>query len=207
MVFATAERRNNHVYNNKRQMIYWENKRIQVIISCKVINIHLIQLRQKVRIPMRQVITMKSAICMAWVLFFSYTGLMIYLLFFGFSRAARTERLYNLIPFKTIWSYIVDIQYYNLDIWVINLFGNVAAFIPFGFFIPCLFRHYTNWYKLMNLLFWALLLVETTQYIFKVGSFDVDDIILNMAGGLLGYWMYRITVGYIRRVVDYGHSS
>ncbi|WP_197035433.1 VanZ family protein [Paenibacillus sp. UNC451MF] len=130
-----------------------------------------------------------------WLLFLSYTLLMIYLLFFGFSRATRTERLYNLTPFKTIWNYIADIQYYNLDIWIINLFGNVAAFVPFGFLIPVLFRSYTKWYKLMNLLFWALLLVESIQFIFKVGSFDVDDIILNVIGGLVGYTAYVLTIG------------
>ncbi|WP_282943486.1 VanZ family protein [Paenibacillus sp. RC67] len=144
---------------------------------------------------------------MAWLLFFSYTLLMIYLLFFGFSRGARTERLYNLTPFKTIWSYVADIQYYNLDIWVINLFGNVAAFVPFGFLIPCLFRSYAKWYKVTNLLFWALLLVETIQLIFKVGSFDVDDIMLNVIGGLIGYYMYALTVGRKRQGLECRNHS
>lgn len=35
------------------------------------------------------------------------------------------------------------------------------------------------------------LLIETTQLVFKVGSFDVDDLLLNSIGGILGYLAYR----------------
>ena len=35
------------------------------------------------------------------------------------------------------------------------------------------------------------LLVELLQLVFKVGSFDVDDLLLNTIGGLLGYLVYK----------------
>ncbi|MBE1446125.1 VanZ family protein [Paenibacillus sp. OAS669] len=153
----------------------------------------------KVLIPLSQVRQWKLHVWAAWLLFFSYSLLMIYLLFFGFSRSARTERLYNLVPFKTIGSYITDFQYYPLDLWIINVFGNVGAFVPFGFLIPMLFRSYDSWFSIAKLMFWSLLIVESIQFLFKVGSFDVDDIILNVLGGLWGYAIYTATISRSRR--------
>ncbi|UQZ82081.1 VanZ like family protein [Paenibacillus konkukensis] len=131
----------------------------------------------------------------AWVIFSSYTLFIIYLLFFGFSRSGRTERSYNIVPFKTVWSYFVYFRHYDLDIWIINVFGNVAAFVPFGFFIPWLFPSFNRWLAVAKLLFWLLLAVETLQFVFKVGSFDVDDILLNVLGGLLGFALFVAAMG------------
>lgn len=131
----------------------------------------------------------------AWLFFASYSAIMCYLLFFGFSRTMRTERLYNLVPFKTIRSYIIDSRYYGFDLWMINLFGNVIAFIPFGFLIPLLFPFFARWIRIASLFIVGLLVVETIQFVCKVGSFDVDDILLNVLGGLLGFALYVGTIG------------
>jgi glycopeptide antibiotics resistance protein len=122
----------------------------------------------------------------AWAIFISYSFFMIYLLFFGFDRDHRAGRMYNLVPFKTIANYIVSFHHFNFDTWLINLFGNVAAFVPFGFLVPLLFAQLWSAVRVMRLFFMLLLAVETTQFIAQVGSFDVDDIILNMAGVMLG---------------------
>ena len=53
----------------------------------------------------------------------------------------------------------------------------------------------TNRFLTILLLSFALsLLIENTQLIFKVGSFDVDDLFLNSIGGILGYLVYRTTI-------------
>nr|WP_207952754.1 VanZ family protein [Paenibacillus agricola] len=116
---------------------------------------------------------------------------MCYLLFFGFSRAGRTERMMNLVPFKTIGNYISGYRYYNFDTWIINLFGNVAAFIPFGLLVPLIFPRVQGYFQIIWRFTLALLLVEATQWVFKVGSFDVDDILLNVLGALLGFAMLQ----------------
>ncbi|WP_239634268.1 VanZ family protein [Paenibacillus sp. H1-7] len=144
---------------------------------------------------MKSLLRSKLLTRIAWVIFLSYGVFMVYLLFFGFSRSSRTERMYNLVPFKTIWSYIDHFRYFNFDIWIINLFGNVAAFVPFGFLIPWLFPFYARLSAIVKLFVAALLVVESMQFIFKVGSFDIDDILLNVLGGLLGFALY---VGMIR---------
>jgi glycopeptide antibiotics resistance protein len=119
-------------------------------------------------------------------IFIVYSFFMVYLLFFGFSRDHRAGRMYNLVPFKTIANYIVSFHHFNFDIWVINLFGNVAAFVPFGFLAPLLFARLWSAVRVISLFFMLLLAVETIQFITQVGSFDVDDIILNMVGVMIG---------------------
>ncbi|MEK3914860.1 VanZ family protein [Paenibacillus sp. FSL H7-0331] len=128
---------------------------------------------------------------LAIFIFTGYGLFMCYLLFFGFSRAARTERMMNLVPFKTISNYITGFHHYNLDTWVINLFGNVAAFVPFGFLVPLVFPGVRSYLQIITRFFLALLAVESIQWLFHVGSFDVDDILLNIIGGLIGFAMLQ----------------
>lgn len=138
----------------------------------------------------------RAKIGMAWFLFGAYSLFMIYLLFFGFNRSSRPEqRMYNVIPFKTISSYIVNYSHYNFGTWFINLFGNVGAFVPFGFLIPFLFRKVNKWAQITLLFLGLLLTVETLQFIFRVGSFDVDDILLNVLGGWIGFAIFKIYRG------------
>ncbi|MFD0675334.1 MULTISPECIES: VanZ family protein [unclassified Paenibacillus] len=130
----------------------------------------------------------------AWLLFIGYSTFMIYLLFFGFSRSNRSVRMYNIIPFKTIANYIQEYHHYNFGIWVINLFGNVGAFIPFGILIPWLFPRHMKPLHLASLFVLVLTAVESLQFIGKVGSFDVDDILLNLIGVMIGRGCFSLMV-------------
>ena len=71
-----------------------------------------------------------------------------------------------------------------------NILGNIIMFIPFGFFCS----YYLKLSKKSFIFFLTLvisLVIESIQL--KIGrAFDVDDIILNMIGSLLGYYIYRI---------------
>ena len=73
-----------------------------------------------------------------------------------------------------------------------NIFGNVIGFIPCGFFLPIVSRRSRKWYNTFLISFCLSLCIETTQLIFKVGSFDVDDLFLNTLGGVAGFFLYRI---------------
>ena len=75
---------------------------------------------------------------------------------------------------------------------LLNVVGNVAAFMPCGFFLPIVSRRSKKWYNTVIISGGFSLCVELVQLVSKVGSFDVDDIILNTAGGILGYITYRI---------------
>ena len=75
---------------------------------------------------------------------------------------------------------------------LLNVFGNVIGFMPCGFFLPVISRRSRKWYNTFLLSFLLSLTIETIQLVFKVGSFDVDDLFLNTLGGILGFIMYRI---------------
>ena len=73
----------------------------------------------------------------------------------------------------------------------LNLVGNIIAFIPWGFCLPILFKKFKS---LVGTLKGALLFViaiEVTQLITTLGSFDIDDIILNTLGAIIGYLIYK----------------
>ena len=89
----------------------------------------------------------------------------------------------NFLPFKEIFRYKLGGR-----LFVRNIIGNVLLFIPYGFFSTM----YTGNKKLRYatiLVFVASLCIEITQL--SIGRiFDIDDIILNVLGGLIGYYLY-----------------
>lgn len=131
----------------------------------------------------------------AILLFLIYFAVLFYFLFFS-EEMGRTysERMYryNLIPFLEMKRFIEYRKVLGTEAVVLNIVGNVVAFMPFGFFLPifssrCRYFLNTSFYT-----FELSLLVELLQLVTKVGSFDVDDLILNTLGGVLGFWIYYI---------------
>lgn len=91
----------------------------------------------------------------------------------------------NLIPFKEILRYdIGSIKFYK------NVIGNMVMFVPFGFFIS----YFLRLSKIKLIFVFTLvtsIVIEITQY--KIGRvFDIDDILLNLMGGLAGYYLYKL---------------
>ncbi|MFC4099798.1 VanZ family protein [Paenibacillus xanthanilyticus] len=72
----------------------------------------------------------------------------------------------------------------------VNLFGNIAIFAPLGAFVGLLTR--MKWLGAIVVPFLVSLSLECAQIVFSMGTFDVDDLILNTLGGLLGYAGYRL---------------
>ncbi len=72
-----------------------------------------------------------------------------------------------------------------------NLFGNIALFIPLGLLYPLTSRRDTFVSVMLKILI-TTGLIEIIQYLLIAGrSADIDDIILNTLGGLIGYGLYR----------------
>lgn len=68
---------------------------------------------------------------------------------------------------------------------------NVALFVPLGWLAPALWPKYGGWRQLAGLGFGVSLLIEVIQ-IFSFRLTDVDDLIANTAGALLGLALYRL---------------
>ena len=136
------------------------------------------------------------------VLFGLYCALMLWLLFDrpGFDGIPYWEQVQqnlNLIPFRTIRLYIrlltevPDPRF--IPHAVINLFGNVIMFIPLGFLLPKVFPKLRRLWKVLLTTGLIISAVELIQLFTLVGSLDIDDLILNLAGAALGYGLYRLT--------------
>lgn len=125
-----------------------------------------------------------------WILFVIYLGLLCYFLFFS-EMMGRTysERSYhyNLMPLKEIKRFIIYRKVLGTKAVCFNLLGNIVAFIPYGMLLPLLAHNRRKFYRIVLLSFDFSLLVELVQLVSKVGSFDVDDLILNTIGGAIGY--------------------
>ena len=127
------------------------------------------------------------------IIFVIYIIALCYFLFFAESMGRTTrgdEYHYNLQPLfeiKRIWrsSHILGMKYV-----ILNFAGNVIAFIPFGYLLPKMLKKKPRLFHTVLFSFEFSLLVELTQLISRTGSFDVDDLILNTFGGLIGYILY-----------------
>lgn len=131
---------------------------------------------------------------MAWIPFIVYMLAMVYFLFFSeqWGRTPSNDFKYSLEPFKEIKRFYNNWRTIGLERVLLNLVGNVLAFVPFGFVLPVMSRNFRNGFHIALLSLEFSLLVEVIQLVSKVGSFDVDDLLLNTLGGILGYILYRI---------------
>jgi len=134
-------------------------------------------------------VSSKSFRWILFLLFAVYMGLLIYLVLFSqeFGRVALSRDV-NLVPFDTIRRYIVYRERFSDLSFYTNIYGNILAFMPFGFFI-FVFEKKHNILKGMLMPMFLSVAIEISQYIMSVGSLDVDDIILNTIGGFLIYVM------------------
>lgn len=68
---------------------------------------------------------------------------------------------------------------------------NVAIFIPIGF-CSSVFLRFPKWLKILLLSISLSCTIELSQYILSRGCCDTNDVMNNIIGGLIGYWIYRL---------------
>ena len=105
---------------------------------------------------------------------------------------------YNLRPFQEILRCLRYWDILGAEYVILNLAGNVIGFMPFGMLLPVFARSVRRGWKVGILSFEISAVVEISQLIFRVGSFDVDDMILNTLGGLLGYFLFYTVIQGVR---------
>ena len=122
------------------------------------------------------------------IFIFPYTIFLLYLMFIGFGREQHEANIVRLLP---LVSTILFVQ--NTTSWesiIINLFGNIIMFIPFGF-LGWLNAKYFSFKKLIVDFLSALIIVEALQYLTRLGVFDIDDLALNSLGVWIGFQMRK----------------
>ena len=111
----------------------------------------------------------------------------------------RTQAGINLVPFRSIMSYF---RYYDRSSFLVNFWGNIVMFMPWGFGLVLLWERNQ---RLRSVILHSLaltFLIETVQ-LFIERSVDVDDLILNFSGSFLGAILYFALRKIFPRLHDY----
>lgn len=147
---------------------------------------------EKIKIDINSVLYKR----ITWSIFASYIIFLIFKLFFdGPYRFAGSQRSYNLIPLETINSMIARFNSFP-NVFMINIAGNVAAFVPLGFFVPMLFQN-INVRTAFIIGVIASSTAELIQLVTITGSLDIDDVLLNTIGTMLGFAAYLVSARFL----------
>ena len=93
---------------------------------------------------------------------------------------------------KIGWSYNF-IPFYGMLNDITNSYLNVLLFIPLGIFVPCLWPEYRSMMKTVGLGLMTSLGIEILQ-IFTFRATDINDVITNVAGTMIGYLIGRLII-------------
>ncbi|MDE5584409.1 MAG: VanZ family protein, partial [Ruminococcus sp.] len=74
---------------------------------------------------------------------------------------------------------------------LLNFLGNIFLFIPWGFLIPIYFKSLRTFRKFIKITLISVLLIESVQLFTMLGSFDIEDILLNSVGAYIGFLCCR----------------
>ena len=109
----------------------------------------------------------------------------------------------NFHPFESIYTVYIRGTldgYVSARYAILNLLGNLCAFMPLSILLPALFRCMRRWYCFFPTVLLTVVGVEGLQYWMMVGSCDVDDVILNVGGAMILYLVLLIPP--IRRFME-----
>lgn len=109
------------------------------------------------------------------------------------------RRYANFEPLKTILPSLRMMKWFSLwDILTCQTVGNILIFIPCGILLPYFLKKQRRFGSFFRTCLLLILFIETSQVLTFLGSYDIDDVILNMIGCLLGYLIYSIGAGIMR---------
>ncbi len=114
-----------------------------------------------------------------------------------FSRAPGSERSINLIPFASIAQYRFSSSPGTARVGLANVVGNTLIFIPLGAYASWLRPRAAAWLTMLTVASVSVA-VEIIQGVFAVGASDIDDVILNCVGGLIGILAFRLLSAILR---------
>ena len=111
-------------------------------------------------------------------------------------RESGAEYHINLIPLSSYFDY--GENSYFIEKAVLNLL-NVALFIPIGFLLGCGFKDMT-WKRALAVGVMLSVFIEILQLIFRKGLCEIDDVIHNVLGCMIGYGLYKLATLLIMKV-------
>ena len=133
-----------------------------------------------------------------WAIFIIYCFVVIYMVFLSrefrtqYSHAYYFKHFTNFVPFKTILNYIAMYKNGYQALSIYNLLGNFVLFLPMGALLPCVFRGLNRFGRVVPCILVMVITIEVLQFVLRVGIIDVDDVIFNLIGAMLGYGIIKI---------------
>ena len=130
------------------------------------------------------IIKNKQKICFYKELFLLLFILYVMCLFEIVTLQDQNYGLSNYIPFKEILRYQIGSR-----LFVKNIICNILLFLPYGYYSA----DYLKSKKIWEICLLTMLVSLTIEYVqLNIGrTFDIDDILLNTIGGILGYLLYK----------------
>jgi glycopeptide antibiotics resistance protein len=120
------------------------------------------------------------------LIFIGYTVSLIMLLFM---RKSYGVSISNFVPFRTISIYLFHHNDFLISFY--NIAANIILFIPFGLYY-CFVRKRRSPFPLFLYAIFTISSVEGMQYISHRGSMDIDDLLLNVSGVMIGYFLFPV---------------
>lgn len=103
-----------------------------------------------------------------------------------FGRRVYQTRAYRLIPFE---SYYILFTKGGMEL-LLQIIINICMFVTLGFLLPCCFQIFEKFRNVVLVTLISSMGIELIQLIFKMGMFEIDDIIHNVFGAVIGYTIY-----------------
>ena len=94
----------------------------------------------------------------------------------------------NLVPFRTLGIYWRNL---GSEFWMRNLFGNLLLLLPLGLLGPIASPALGRWWRIALVAPLYATAIELIQRLVPARSADIDDMIVNVSGALLGFGMFR----------------
>ena len=101
---------------------------------------------------------------------------------------SRSAGVYN-ATLKPFLSYCIAYETENAELWL-QIIMNIAMYVPIGFALPGCLQTVDKSWKVIVLVLICSVGIEAIQYIFSIGYAEVDDVINNLFGTLIGYALY-----------------
>ena len=103
------------------------------------------------------------------------------------------------ITLKPFLSYCIAYETENAELWL-QIIMNIAMYVPIGFALPGCLQTVDKLWKVIVLVLICSVGIEAIQYIFSIGYAEVDDVINNVFGTLMGYALYVIFEKYCKKL-------
>lgn len=125
---------------------------------------------------------------------------------FPFSTTIRADMTVNIVPvfntIKDMSNIPSNMESFMIRFWIINIVGNLVLLMPLSILVPMLFKKFRSMKKTIILCFLVSVSIEFLQFLSMFcgnrRSVDIDDVILNTLGSVLGFFIFK----YLQKIIN-----